>query len=313
MIWPFGSLISLLIRSPISKAPRTTPAGLRVLCLASCFNCSRFSLLAARINAVPGNMAEAAGLSLSVVSVATLFSAFFDTVQRIRQLRGSGGDVKEAIEALDVEQKRLLWIRDKYKTDQLEEAEPMLAVMLNLIVKELNTITAVIDKYESRTSSGEWTKSKVIRPIAWITKDKTEVAGRLSKLHSWVDSLCSLAASESERLARDYLVRAEAVSTCDDENLERLESLNTDLYADISKAARVKRFLLRSRENSTIKVRAILPSQSFSLAPANVPYNWLRREQQNQRTLCRSSLYNSCKLTVRTATWRAYGLWESVG
>ncbi|KAI1124850.1 hypothetical protein F5Y10DRAFT_248410 [Nemania abortiva] len=212
-------------------------------------------------------MAETVGLALGVVSLAGLFSAFFDAAERIRQLKGVRGDVKETVEVVDIETKRLIWIRDKYNMNQLKAAEPMLEVMMNHINKEIEAIISVIDKYTSRSlseaqdkprsSAREWTNPKaLVRQVAWITKDKTEVAGRLSTLHGWVDSLWNLATSESEQLARKYFLRAEIVSASDNENLQSLESLDLDLYRDISKAARVKRLLMHSQETSTVNTSA---------------------------------------------------------
>jgi len=187
---------------------------------------------------------ETAGLAVGVGSAAALLTAFFDGVERIKQMKGVRSDVREAITRLRVEKERLSRIQEKYDINRLGSSERLFTLVLQQILHEFEKIDKTISKYGQKTQAHQVIPARNLKKLSWVTGDKADVDRRLLTLHDWMESLLRMAEeSESERRANDYLVRSRIVLAFDHEDLERLGESDSDLYRDISKAARVKSLL----------------------------------------------------------------------
>ena len=202
-----------------------------------------------------------AELAIGIVSLATLFSGFFDSVERVSQLKGVRGDLESCVTALEFERFRLQYISDRLPTHQLDHTSgKFLEWLRDGITVEAKQIADTILKYHPglqhratfpvAAQSSQYLPSNkpgsinVVRKVTWITSDKKEVAERLNTRQQYTASLWTFATTEAEKIRGSYFLRTRIIATDDEDELGRLTSADMDGYCGISTAARVKQLLL---------------------------------------------------------------------
>lgn len=209
---------------------------------------------------------DIAGFAVGVVSIAGLFTTFFEIYETIHTLKDMGESLEQEKERIRLEAERVRYIKEKYDLDRFDEdSKRLLDMILQMLNSQLVSIKSLIARYcpelrddelgtaaaapatateeQQAAPSGATVgrRKGVLNRLRWAAGDKDALGRIVDKLHYSTNTLYSFATSEAEKARNDFLLRAQALRTP-----ELAAMMDPSQYPGIAKAARVKQLLQSS-------------------------------------------------------------------
>lgn len=221
---------------------------------------------------------EIAGLTIGVVSIAGLFTTFFDIYDKIHTFREMGESLQQEKERIRLEVERVKYIKEKYDLDRFdEETKRLLDLILQTLNSQLLGIQNMMSHYSPESTDKEpvtdvaatYTQEQQVSPkgatvgrrkavmnrVRWAAGDKDALGRIVDKLHDTTNTLYSFTTSEAEKARSNFLIRAQALRTPD-----LAAMMDPSQYPGIARAARVKQLL-----QSSLSISVSTPGSLFNL------------------------------------------------